>query len=198
MKITNFPARPRKGLRISYEQARKTTGDVLVDECQGFQSRSETRMFRKHLIVAVIGLCGLFAGSAAKAQEFPGLGVGDLWAANMAFDQQFDHWNRQMSWQVALATPNDQPLPFNAMTISNSITQGSNAALDYVRASQYNSNAALNAVERWDTGAVQGNWYYGNGNESYVLPYQYNTYHQNNGYIYGGYNPYGGNLYMMP
>jgi hypothetical protein len=135
----------------------------------------------------------LAAAGSAKAQN-----LWDIAAANAQFDAQFDVWARQGAWQAALATPNDQPLPFNAMTISNSITEGSNAALGYVQQSQYNSNAALNAVERWDTGAVQGNWYYGNGQNSYVLPYQYNTYNMQNGYIYGGYNPYGGNLYMQP
>jgi hypothetical protein len=151
------------------------------------------------IVMTLIGFCGMLACTATntRAQEFPGLGVGDMWAANMAFDQQFDQWNRHMSWQVALATPNDQPLPFNAMTISNSITAGSEAALGYVRNSQVNSNRQLDAVGRWTTGAVQGNWYYGSqygpsyDPNVYVMPYTSGpgVYHNVNGYMYQGYNP---------
>ena len=79
---------------------------------------------------ALIVLCGLLAApKAARAQEFPGLGVGDLWAANAAFDQQFDQWAYHMSWEVARQIPDDQPLPFNAMTIHDSIN-ASNRAFD--------------------------------------------------------------------
>jgi hypothetical protein len=132
--------------------------------------------------------------SPARAQEFPGLGVADMAAANMAFDQQFDQWNRHMSWQLALAIPNDQPLPFNAMTIAQANRETS-AAYERMNAGWYaNSNRQMDAVGRWTTGAIQGNWYYqpeyGTQHDPhFVLPYGPGAYHETNGYIYEGYNP---------
>jgi hypothetical protein len=156
-------------------------------------------MLRKHLIVALTAIFGLFCVTSARAQDFPGLGVGGLWEANMAFENQFYNWAAQGAWDVALATPNDQPLPFNAMTISNSITEGSNAAFGYVRSLQANSNSALDAVGRWDVGAIRDNWYFGSeyGYGTYELPYQPGGYYNVNGYLYGGYNPYYENYYPL-
>jgi hypothetical protein len=152
------------------------------------------------ITLSLVALLATLIATSAKAQEWPGYGgLNDIYQMNMAFDQQFDQQARIGAWQAALATPNDQPLPFNAMTISQSISAGNDAALGYVRSSQYNSNRALGAVERWDTGAIQGNWYYGNGSgQTYVLPYQYNSYYQSptSGYFYGGYQ-YGGNNYYV-
>lgn len=153
------------------------------------------------IILSLVALLAGLIASSAKAQEWPGYGgLNDIYQMNMAFDRQFDVDARRMSWELARQIPNDQPLPFNAMTISQSISAGNDAALGYVRASAYNSDRALGAVERWDTGAIQGNWYYGNGSgQTYVLPYQYNTYYQSptTGYFYGGYQPGGNNYYPM-
>jgi hypothetical protein len=159
----------------------------------------ETTMIRKCLIIALAGFGGLFCASSARAQEFPGLGVGGMYEMNMQFEAQFDVWARQGAWEAALATPNDQPLPFNAMTISNSITEGSNAALSFVQNSEINSNRALDAVGRWDLGAVQGNWAFGGqfGGTPQVLPYQPGAYHDNNGWITPGFNPNFENFYPI-
>jgi hypothetical protein len=151
------------------------------------------------IVMTLIFVSGMLAASSVRGQEFPGLGVGDIYQANMQFERQFDQWARVGAWQAALATPNDQPLPFNAMTISNSVSAGNDATLGYIRASQYNSNRACGAVERWDTGAVQGNWYYGSqyGGPAQVLPYVPNSYYEQNGYLYGGYQQGGNNYYPM-
>ena len=153
------------------------------------------------LTVAAI-LMGMGAVSSATAQEFPGFGVAQIGAANAEFDRQFDQWNRYMSWQVALATPNDQPLPFNAMTIAQSNREAQDVMIGYIHNTQINSNRALGAVERWDVGAVQGNWYYqpqygGSYDPNFVLPYGPGSYYEQNGYIYQGNQPGGNNLYPM-
>jgi hypothetical protein len=151
-------------------------------------------------VVMAVSVCS--SGRVAKAQEFPGLGVGDLWAANMQFEQQFDQWARVGSWQVALATPNDQPLPFNAMTISNSINQGNQAFYGYLGGLQNSSAATSAAIGAYSTGAIQGNWYYQNpySGQTVVAPYTnnpYSGYYQNNGYFYQGTQPGGVNYYQM-
>ncbi|MFT3785226.1 MAG: hypothetical protein QM770_03550 [Tepidisphaeraceae bacterium] len=160
--------------------------------------------FTKTLVVAALAMVGVVStGSTAKAQMMPNWGVGDLAAMNAQFDANFDVWARQGAWQVALATPNDQPLPFNAMTISQSISDGNNAFAGYIGSVQANSNTALNAVDRWDTYAVQGNGYYQPqyGGGTYVLPYTTQPeggYNLQNGYVMPGYVDGGNNFYIVP
>ena len=155
------------------------------------------------LTLTVCGLGALRVPSSARAQEFPGLGVGDIYAANMAFDAQFDQWNRHMSWELAKQIPNDQPLPFNAMTLAQANRETAAAYSAYNAAAFNNSQGTCNAIERWDVGAVQGNWYYGSqwgaqhDPNFYVLPYTSGAYHVDNGYIYSGYDPNHENLYPV-
>ena len=145
--------------------------------------------------VAALGTVA-FTNATAKAQWQ------DIAAMNAQFDANFDVMARQMSWQVALATPNDQPLPFNAMTISHSITEGSDAALGYVEQGQVNSNRACNAVENYSTYAIQGNGYYRpEYGGQYVLPYATapeGGYNLQNGYVMPGYVEGGNNFYIDP
>jgi hypothetical protein len=156
---------------------------------------------KKIVAVAALGFALFTSNNAAKAQAMPDWGVGNLWAMNAQFDQQFDQWARVGAWQAALATPNDQPLPFNAMTISNSISAGNQAFYGYLGSVQANSASMSNTVGNYSTGAIQGNWYYTPqyGGGSYTLPYTTapaGGYYMQNGYVYPGYQ-YGGNNMMM-
>src|SRR4051812_31905159 len=78
----NFGGRARSVLawRISIQQ-----GDHMI------KTRS--------LIIALLGIVSLTSARTALAQEFPGLGVGDIYRANMEFDRQFDIDARRISWE---------------------------------------------------------------------------------------------------
>jgi hypothetical protein len=167
-------------------------------------------MFRKSFLASlVVGFAALAgAGSSAKAQYYAPAPVpghfaygantlGELAASNIAFDQQFDRYNWYMSQQIARNMRPGEKLPFNAMTISKSISEGNQSFQGYMGAVQQGSNRQIAAIERWNVGAVQSNWYYsgGYGGPSYVLPYTQNSYYVQNGYIYPGYQQGGYNIY---
>ena len=125
------------------------------------------------LAVMVGMVIAAFAGSA-NAQEFPGLGVSDMWANEVAFSNQFDSWARRGAWELAQQIPNDQPLPFDAMSISRSTSEGMRSFEGYIHNSQVNSNRQLQAVENFSTTAIRGESMYYDSTNSYgpvLLPY---------------------------
>lgn len=145
--------------------------------------------------VAVAVLFGSM--STSSAQEFPGLGVGNLFEMNAQFDAQFDAWARRGSWEVARQLPDHVSSAqiigaMNPYTVEN--TYG-----DYNRSWWNNQARTIDAVERWDSGAIRGdaNFYDYNGFR-HVLPYNAGGYHYgNDGYLYEGHGnvDYGQNLY---
>lgn len=150
-------------------------------------------MFRKSLAVLMVVAAGQLSLGTAQAQDFPGLGVGDMWANEVRFCNQFDQWNRQGSWALARMIPNDQPLPFNAMTISNSLSDGMRSFEGFNNNWHVNSNRTMNAIENWNYGAIREVAPFQNpyGGPVHMLPYQHNAYHQDApGYIYQGENTY--------
>ncbi|MDB5385815.1 MAG: hypothetical protein JWM11_1461 [Planctomycetaceae bacterium] len=163
-----------------------------------------------HLTIATTTIL-VMAGSiqSASAQDFPGLGVGNMWANEIRFQNQFDRWNRQGSMELARRIPNDQPLPFNAMTISNSNNANMRAFEGYMRNSQLNSNRQLEAVGRFSTYGIRGmapHYDTSGYGGPVMLPYGPNGYYatqggfspsqttfapSQNAWGYGAYRPYG-------
>lgn len=156
-----------------------------------------------------LAVVGSIIGDKVRADDFPGLGVSHMWANEVAFQNQFYNWAARGAWEVAVNTPDDQPLPFNAMTISKSLTEGSAAFEGYIHHSQDMSNRQLDAVERFDITAVQGLWPYSDssgyqppvmlpyGPEAYTPMYYDTTPSQNyftpsnDAYDYGVFTPWG-------
>ena len=159
-------------------------------------------MFRsiRTLAAVVFGFAAVaFTGHSAKAQMMPMDGSGgwqDIAAANANFDRNFDIMARQASVAIARNMRPGEQLPFNAMTISHSISGGMRQFESNCAGWNANSNAQMNAVGNWTMGAIQGNGTYSNGSgPSYVMPYTYGAYNMQNGYMYGGYAPGGNNYY---
>ena len=160
-------------------------------------------MCRKSLFA--LAACAAFSAlstSATQAQDFPGLGVGDMWANELAFQNQFYQNAWRQSWELARQVPNDQPLPFNAMTISNSLNQGMQAFEGFANNWHVNSETTMNAIGRWNEGAIRGIAPHANpyGGPVYNLPYGPEGYHVSPaGYMHQGVNPYypAGNYYPV-
>jgi len=146
-------------------------------------------MWHKAAILAVTVGTMLSLATSSQAQEFPGLGVGNMWANEIAFQNQFYNWARQGSIQVARNMRPGEQLPFNAMTISNSINEGNKAFGGYMNGLYQSSNTNSRIANNYSNYAIRGNGFYGNGGPVYNLPYTHN-YHTitNNGYI-PGYHP---------
>lgn len=100
----------------------------------------------RHLLTTSLTAVAL----TAPAQDFPGLGVSDLWAMNAAFDQQMhqqnvqfctDWYNNLQAYRAQTGDMSPVNLPFNAMTISNSINEGNQAFYGYLDSMQASSAA---------------------------------------------------------
>src|SRR6478672_3635579 len=165
-----------------------------------------SKSFIASLVLGIAALAGV--GSSAHAQYYPAAPVpgqfsygaatpGQLMMSNVDFDRRMDQYAWYMSQQIARNMKPGEKLPFNAMTISKSISEGNQAFQGYMGAVQQGSNRQLQAVDRWTTGAIQGNWYYSNGagGPTYILPYTQNSYYVQNGYYYPGYQQGGYNVY---
>jgi len=143
------------------------------------------------IIQKTLSTLGLLAGISlpAAAQGFDMSMV----ANEVQFQNQFYDWAWQGSLAAARQIPNDQPLPFNAMTISNSLSGGMYAFEQSAAQWHINSARTTDALDRYGMGAVRGNWTYQNPygyGETYGLPYQGNYWQDQGGYIYDSYNPY--------
>jgi hypothetical protein len=148
------------------------------------------------ILAAAIGMCGVMGG-AAHAQE-ANLDMSSMWAANMAFENNFYQWAWQGSVELARQIPDDQPLPFNAMTISAANQEAARAGEAYIGSLQANSNRAIGAVERWDIGSVLHDWFFApeyGGGTTYQLPYDTSSYTIENGTFVPGYQQGGDNYY---
>lgn len=155
-------------------------------------------MTRTFLCLVVV-LAGSLSAGQASAQGFS-MDMSQMVQNELNFQNQFYSYVHRRSWELAREIPNDQPLPFNAMTISRSVSEGMRAFEGYNQAWHNNSNRQLEAVERWTDGAINGVSPYANPytGETYNLPYVPDAYHVGPyGYIYSGYDPYnsGGNFY---
>lgn len=125
-------------------------------------------------LAVIVVMLMAFTACSANGQEFPGLGVSDLWAQNMKFEMQFDAWAARGAWELARQIPNDQPLPFDAMSISRSTSEGMRSFEGYLHNSQVNSNRQLQAIENFDRGAVRGEALYYDSTRTHgpvYLPY---------------------------
>ena len=152
----------------------------------------------KCLLILSLAIIGCGTEKKAQAQDFPGLGVGNMWANELQFQNQFYNWARQRSWQLAREIPNDQPLPFNAQTLSEANRATSRAYEGFNRNWHHNSQRTMNAIERWDNGVIRGVAPYSNPyGHTKLLPYGPNSYYRGpHGYYHRGYNPYySGNHY---
>jgi hypothetical protein len=183
---------------IADERGNKTLPQHIKMQCG-----KNKIMNLKNLTLAAMTVLGM-AGSAdfAKAQDFPGLGVGNMWANEIRFQNQFDRWNRQGSMELARRIPNDQPLPFNAMTISNANNANMRAFEAYNRNSQLNSNRQSEAVGRFSTYGIRGlapHYSTSGYGAPVMLPYGPNGYYatqggfapSQNAWGYGAYRPFG-------
>lgn len=154
------------------------------------------------MALAAAALMTLVHGQRSHAQEFPGLGVGNMWANELAFQNQFYNWAAAGSWELAKQIPNNEPLPFNAMTIFNSNNAANQAFQGFANNWHTNSANTMGAIERWNLGAIQGVAPYQNpyGGTTYNLPYGPEGYEMTApGYMYQGVNPYNptGNYYPV-
>lgn len=121
-----------------------------------------TKFTRKFSLFALIMalLCG--ASQTATAQDFPNLSVSHMWANELAFQNNFYNWAWHRSCELARQIPNDQPLPFDAMSISRSLNEGNQAVTNYIHHSQNLSERQLRAVEDYSQQAIRGNSPYSN------------------------------------
>ncbi len=147
-------------------------------------------MRRMNLRITATALL-LAAGSMpASAQGFD---LSTMMANEIQFQDQFYSWAWDTSIAVAQQIPDDQPLPFNAMTISNSISGGMRAFEQSAAQWHVNSDRTMKAIDRYGMGAVRGNWAYSdpyNSGYYYELPYQNNYWQDQGGWIYDSYDPY--------
>lgn len=146
-------------------------------------------MWRKATILAVTVGTILSSAASSHAQDFPGLGVGNMWANEIAFQNQFNKWAWAGSVQVARNMRPGEKLPFDAMTISSSINEGNKAFGGYMQGLYKSSNTYSNIANNYSNYAIRHNGFYGNGGPVYNLPYTHN-YHTvtNYGYV-PGYHP---------
>ena len=145
----------------------------------------------KRIALKTLATLGLLAGASlnANAQGFDMSMV----ANELQFQDQFYDWAWQGSVALAQQIPNDQPLPFNAMTISNSLSGDMRAFEQSANQWHVNSARSSAAMDRYSLGAVRGNWVYQNPygyGQTYELPYQGSYWQDQGGYIYDSYQPY--------
>jgi hypothetical protein len=157
-------------------------------------------MFKKCVLTAALAVVGVLCGlqSQAQAQEFPGLGVGGLWEMNQQFDNQFYPWAWEQSVEVARHLQPGEQLPFNAMTISRSISDANESFEGYVHSMQDNSARTDETLSRFDQYLRGvGNYVNPDDNQLYELPYTQDVYNLNRDtqVITPGYSPYDDNLY---
>jgi hypothetical protein len=122
-----------------------------------------------------------------------------MWQNEVNFQKQFDQWAWKKSVELARhLRETGQQNPFNAMTISKSLSEGNQAFEGYIRNSQLNSAKTSQAIANWNNGAIrnQGLYQAPHGGPAYNLPWTHNVYHINqNGQAIPGFSPYYQNLY---
>src|SRR5690606_16717483 len=110
-------------------------------------------MTRSLPFVLALAFTGLFNGAPARAQF---MDLSHIVQQNIAFDQQFEQNVGRISWELARMIPDDEPLPFNAMTISKSVSEANHAWSGYNQMYHNWSDRQLGAVDRWIDGAIRG------------------------------------------
>jgi hypothetical protein len=154
-------------------------------------------MLHKTFPTLIVGLFCLMGKGEAGAQL---LDMNGLIGMEVNFHNQFYPWAWQQSVELARQIPDDQPLPFNAMTIYGANVAAGAAWSGYVNGLNYNSHRTSNAIGNWTNGAIRGYGHYADphtGN-TYQLPWQYNGYNVDNyGYASPGirYDGFGTNVF---
>jgi hypothetical protein len=147
-------------------------------------------MIRRILTVAALAAAStLFAAPKSHAQEFPGLGVGNLAAWNMAQDQRFF----QNAWDGAQALARQIPNNVSSAEIAaamnphttGNVYGGMNAGYWHNQAVQ---SAAMNNFSRH----IRDEGFYTNpySGQTYQMPYNAGGYYQDPaGWMYQGNHP---------
>ncbi len=135
-------------------------------------------------------LATLVSLTSVRAQEFPGLGVGHLWQANMAFDSQMDQMTRNFcdAWlaeRTRFRVENNywgpMQAPFTAADLNRANLETSAAYSGYNASWTANQQSLGNTMNQVSM-ANRGVWNYGNGHGQYAtLPYTTPTYYQDQG-----------------
>jgi hypothetical protein len=147
-------------------------------------------------ILALAAVFGLAIAHATRAEaQYPPMGgIMELAQQNFALGVQAD----AMVWPQAVAIARSLP-PGTRLTIDPHFADGYGAASDvYIKGMQANSKATSAAINRWDYGAIRGEWGYraGNGAPTYILPSNQNGYTISPwNRIQPGYHPNGTYLY---
>jgi hypothetical protein len=136
-------------------------------------------MNRKLARLALIAIGLAAAPRIAKAQYnmAPPMDMSHIINANIAFDRWFDQYAWQKSVELARQMKPGEQLPFNAMTISKSLTEGNQAFGRYMQSVQAGSASRSRMADNYSNYAIRGLAPYGNpGGPTYNLPYTHNAY----------------------
>lgn len=147
-------------------------------------------MIRRILSVAALAAAStLFAADKSHAQEFPGLGVGNLAAWNMQQDQQFF----QNAWAGAQALAQQIPNNVSSSQIMAAMQPHTTGAIYGGYNAGYWNNQAVNAAAMNNFSQhMRDQGYYTNpvNGQTYQMPYNAGGYYQSPaGYMYYGNHP---------
>jgi hypothetical protein len=130
-------------------------------------------MTRKMLTLVAGGLVAMVVTSEAKAQNMPFCDFNAWMAQNAAFDQMMDQRARQFAWDYARSLPPGYVVPVNP----NFAAGYREASERYIRGMQANSQRTSAAINRWDNGAIRGQWGYAAPNgQVHMLPSNHGGY----------------------
>jgi hypothetical protein len=137
--------------------------------------------------LATFGLVLTLGLGSVSAQEFPGLGVGNMLAMNMQFDQQmtqqaYDFSQAWLAERTRFRVENNywgpMAAPFTAADLNRANLETS-AAYDRQNASWHAGQASLSNMFERNSMANRGVWGYSDGMGGYAqLPYNTQTYFQ--------------------
>lgn len=134
----------------------------------------------RKLAAFVFAAVSMAAGPMSAQAQFssgPPMDMSHIVNANLAFDRWFDQYARQKSWELARQMKPGDKLPFDAMTISKSITQGNHAFDEYMQSVQAGSASRSRMADNYSNYVIRGVAPYGNpGGPTYNLPYTHNAY----------------------
>jgi hypothetical protein len=139
-------------------------------------------MFKQCVLMAVVASAGVLCGlqGKAQAQDFPPLGVDNLWQMNQQFEDQFNSWAWRQSVDIARHMQPGERLPFHATTISHSISESNDAFDGYRHSLQNNSLRTDETLRRFDQ-HIRDVGGYGDSEHGplYELPYTHDVWNLN-------------------
>jgi len=140
-------------------------------------------------VAALAAACTLFAARDSQAQEFPGLGVGDLAAWNMAQDQRFF----QNAWAGAQALARQIPNDVSSSQIIAAMQPHTTGNIyGGYNAGYWNNQAANAAAMNNYSRHMRDQGFYTNPvtGQTYQMPYNAGGYYQGPaGWMYQGHHP---------